>query len=48
MIHNVDVHTTENVPLVVIHFSTDSVYLSKGEVKGFMHNQSLDIYEIVT
>ena len=25
MIHNVDVHKTENVPLVVINFSTDSV-----------------------
>ena len=27
MIHNVDVHKTENVPLVVVNFSTDSVYL---------------------
>ena len=48
MIHNVDVHKTENVPLVVINFSTDSVYLLKGEVMGFMQNQSLDISEIVT
>ena len=48
MMHNVDVHKTENVPLVVINFSTDSVYLSKGEVMGFMQNQSLDISEIVT
>ena len=29
MIHNVDVHKTENVPLVVINFSTDSAYLQK-------------------
>ena len=29
MIHNVDIHKTENVPLVIINFSTDSVYLSK-------------------
>ena len=29
MIHNVDIHKTENVPLVVINLSTDSVYLSK-------------------
>ena len=43
-----DVHKTENVPLVVINLSTDDVYLSKGEVMGFMQNQSLDISEIVT
>ena len=48
MIHNVDVHKTENVPLVVINLSTDDVYLSKGEVMGFMQNQSSDILEIVT
>ena len=36
MMHNVDKHKTENVPLVVINFSTDSVYLSKGEIMGFM------------
>ena len=48
MIHNVDVHRTENVPLVVINLSNDDVYLSKGEVTGFMQNQSLDISGIVT
>ena len=48
MIHNVDIHITENVPLVVINLSTDDVYLSKGEIMGFMQNQSLDISEIVT
>ena len=48
MIHNVDVHKTENVPLVVINLSTDDVYLLKGEIMGFMQNQSLDILEIVT
>ena len=48
MIHNVDVHRTENVPLVVINLSADSVYLSKGEIMGFMQNQALDISEIVT
>ena len=47
MIHNVDVHKTENVPLEVIDLSNDDVYLSKGEVMGFMQNQSLDISEIV-
>ena len=36
MIHNVDVHKTENVPLVVINLSTDDVYLSKREIMGFM------------
>ena len=48
MIHNVDVHKTENVSLVVINLSSDKVYLPKGETMGFMQNQSLDISEIVT
>ena len=48
MIHNVDIHKTENVPLVVINLSTDDIYLLKGEIMGFMQNQSLDILEIVT
>ena len=48
MVHNVDIHKTENVPLVIINFSTNSVYLSKGEIMGFMQNQSLNISEIVT
>ena len=38
MIHNVDIHKTENVPLVVINLSTDDIYLSKGEIMGFMQN----------
>ena len=29
MIHNVDVHKTENVPLVVINLSSDEINLSK-------------------
>ena len=48
IIHNVDVHKTENVPLAIINLLTDDVYPSKGEVMGFMQNQSLDILEIVT
>ena len=48
MIHNVDVHKTENVPLVVINLLNDDVYLLKGGIMGFMQNQSLDISEIVT
>ena len=48
MIHNVDIHKTEDVPLVVINLSTDSVYLSKGEIMGFMQSKSLDISEITT
>ena len=46
MIHNVDIHKTENVPLVVINLLTEDVYLLKGEVMGFMQIQSLDISEI--
>ena len=48
MIHNVDIHKTENVPLAVVNLLTDSVYLSKGEIMGFMQSQSLDISEITT
>ena len=48
MIHNVDIHKTENVPLVVINLSSDDVYLSKGETMDFMQNQLLDISEIMT
>ena len=48
MIHNVDIHKTEDVPLVVINFLKGSVYLSKGEIMGFMQSQSLDISEITT
>ena len=48
MIHNADVHKTKNVPLVVINFSADDIYLSKGETMGYMQNQSLDISEIMT
>ena len=48
MIHNVDIHKTENVPLVVINLSADDVYLSKGEIMGYMQNQLLDISEIMT
>ena len=48
MIHNVDVHKTENVPLVIINLSNDDVYLLNAEIMGFMQNQSLDISEIVT
>ena len=48
MIHNVDIHKTEDVPIVVINLLPDSVYLSKGEIMGFMQSQSLDISEITT
>ena len=48
MIHNVDVHKTKNVPLVITNLSSDDIYLSKGETMGFMQIQSLDISEIMT
>ena len=47
-IHNVDLYKSENVPLVVINFSSDNIYLPKGEIIGFMQCQSLDISEIIT
>ena len=48
MIHNVDIHKTENVPLVIINLLSDDIYLLKGETMGFMQIQSLDISEITT
>ena len=48
MIHSVDVHKTEHIPLVVINFAPDEIYLSKGETMGLMQIQSLDITEIMT
>ena len=48
MMHNVDVHKTESVPLVIINFLVDDISLSKGEIMGFMQSQSLDISEIMT
>ena len=44
MIHNVDIHNTQDVPLVVINLLTDSVYLSKGEIMGFMQKSIFWIY----
>ena len=48
MIHNVDVHRTEHLPLVVINFATDDANPLKGESIGFMHIQPLEISEIMT
>ena len=42
-LHNVDIYTTESVPLVLINFSVDDISLSKGEIMGFLQNQSLDV-----
>ena len=36
MVHNIDVHRTEHLPLVVINFASDDVYLSKGEDYGVL------------
>ena len=48
MIHNVDVHRTEHLPLVVINFASDDIYLLKGETMGCMQIQSIEISEIMT
>ena len=47
-IHNVDVYKSENVPVVVINFLSDNIYLPKGEIMVFMQCQSLDVSENVT
>ena len=46
MIHNVDVHRTEHLPLVVINIAMDDVKLSKEESVGYMCIQSLEISEL--
>ena len=38
MIHNVDTHITESVPMVLINFSVDDITNSKGEIIGFLQN----------
>ena len=48
MIHNVDTYITDNVPMVLINFSVDDILFLKGEIMGFLQNQSLDISEITT
>ena len=48
MLHNVDIYTTESVPLVLINFSVDDISLLKGEIMGFLQIQSLDISKIMT
>ena len=48
MIHNVDIHRTEHLPLVVMNFASDDIKLSKGETMGFMQIQSIEISEIIT
>ena len=48
MLHNVDTYTTESVPLVLINFSADDISFLKGEIMGFLQNQSLDLSEIRT
>ena len=48
MLYNVDIYITESVPLVLINFSVDEISLSKGEIMGFLQNQSLDVSEIMT
>ena len=48
MMHNIDVHRTECLPLVIINLSSDDLSLSKGEIMGFMQIQSLEISEIMT
>ena len=47
-IHKVDVYRPDKVPFVAINLSSNSIYLPKGEVMGFMHCQYLDVSEIVT
>ena len=48
MLHNVDTYTTGSVPLALINLSVDDISFSKGEIMGFLQNQSLNISEIRT
>ena len=48
MIHNVDVHRTEHLPLIFINFGSDNISLLKGEIMGSMFrnisNHDRDLY----
>ena len=48
MIHNVDIHRNEFLPLVVINLAIDDVKLSRGDSMGFMSVQPIEISEIMT
>ena len=48
MLHNVDTYTTESAPMVLINLSVDDISFLKGDIVGFLQNQSLDISEIRT
>ena len=48
LIHNVDVHRNEYLPLVAINFDIEDIKLSKGETIGEMNVQPLEISEIMT
>ena len=48
MLYNVDAYSTESVPMVFINLSVDDVSFLKGEIVGFLQNQTLDISEIRT
>ena len=47
MIHNVDVHRMDHLPLVVINLATDDISFLRGELMGTMQIQSLEISEII-
>ena len=48
MIHNVDTYIPDTVPIVLFNFLIDDVSIPKGEIMGFLQNQSIDISEIRT
>ena len=48
MIHNADTYIPDTVPMVLINFLLDDVSIPKGEIMGFLQNQTIDISEIKT
>ena len=46
MIHNADTYIPDTVPMVIINFLIDDISIPKGEIMGFLQNQSIDISEI--
>ena len=48
MIHSVNIYKTVDVSIAVVNFLTHNVYLSEGEITGFMQSQSLHISESTT
>ena len=47
-IHIVTEHVNTTVPVVLINLSTESIFLDKNEILGFLDKVHVEIYKITT